>query len=127
VTARARENRAIGLGCGVRDYISPINSWAEYFSIPQDLLEGDKIGQPYSAIWGATLSPSNPDPSLDGCPHQCHSRVAEKALGLRGLDAGVQRGNTLERFVTHELLKYEVSMQEFKELETPPTYSEATR
>ena len=44
--------RAIGLGCGVRDHIKPMNWWAAYFSIEQDLLEGSKMGQAYSAIGG---------------------------------------------------------------------------
>ena len=44
--------RAIGLGCGVRDYIEPSNCWAAYFSIKGDLLEGSKFGHGFSAPGG---------------------------------------------------------------------------
>ena len=44
--------RAIGLGCGVRDHIEPTNCWAAYFSIKQDLLQGSKMAQSYSAPGG---------------------------------------------------------------------------
>ena len=54
--------RAIGLGCGVRDHINPTNCWAAYFSIEQDLLEGSKMGQSYSATAGRFFG-VGPDPS----------------------------------------------------------------
>lgn len=44
--------RAIGLGGGVRDHIKPINAWAAFFTIKEDLLKGDKIGRGYSAPGG---------------------------------------------------------------------------
>ena len=48
--------RAMGLGCGVRDHIHPTNCWAAYFSIKQDLLQGSRIGQGYSAVGGRSIS-----------------------------------------------------------------------
>lgn len=48
--------RALGLGCGVRDYIEPINSWAAYFTIKKDLLNGSQICQAYSAIGGRMIA-----------------------------------------------------------------------
>jgi len=54
--------RAIGLNCGIRDYIHPTNSWAAYFSIPQDLLQGSTIAQGYSAPGGRFMG-IGPDPS----------------------------------------------------------------
>lgn len=54
--------RALGLGCGVRDHMKTTNCWAAYFSIDQDLLEGSKIGQGYSAPRGRFLA-LGPDPS----------------------------------------------------------------
>lgn len=48
--------RAIGLGCGVWDHIIPTNCWAAYFSIKQDLLQGSKVGQGYSAVGGRFIS-----------------------------------------------------------------------
>jgi len=44
--------RAMGLGCGVRDHIIPMNFWAAYFSIKQDILDGSKIAQATSAVGG---------------------------------------------------------------------------
>lgn len=54
--------RAIGLGCGVRDHIRPMNFWAAYFSIEKDLLGGGKMGQSYSATGGRFFG-VGPDPS----------------------------------------------------------------
>lgn len=44
--------RAMGLGCLVRDHIIPTNSWAAYFSVQEDLLEGSRVAQAYSAPGG---------------------------------------------------------------------------
>ncbi|TDZ99679.1 Uncharacterized protein C8034_v000020 [Colletotrichum sidae] len=44
--------RAMGFGCGVRDHVLPFNSWAAWFTIKEDLLEGSKIGKGYSGIGG---------------------------------------------------------------------------
>lgn len=44
--------RAIGLSCGVRDHVTSINSWAAFFSLDHDLLNGSSIGQGYSAVGG---------------------------------------------------------------------------
>ena len=54
--------RAIGLGCGVRDHIKPLNIWAAYFSVKQNLLEGSKLGKARSAVGGRFLA-VGPDPS----------------------------------------------------------------
>lgn len=48
--------RAIGFGCGVRDHIVPTNTWAAYFTIKQDLLQGSIVGQGYSAVGGRFLT-----------------------------------------------------------------------
>ncbi|KAK6065365.1 oxidoreductase [Seiridium cupressi] len=48
--------RAMGLGCAVRDHIFPTELWVAYFSIKQDLLNGSKIGQGYSAVGGRSIS-----------------------------------------------------------------------
>ncbi|OKL58099.1 hypothetical protein UA08_06722 [Talaromyces atroroseus] len=54
--------RAIGLGCGVRDYTEPLNWWAAYFSIQKDVLRGSKMGESYSAV-GGRFAAVGPDPS----------------------------------------------------------------
>jgi 2-polyprenyl-6-methoxyphenol hydroxylase-like FAD-dependent oxidoreductase len=53
--------RALGLGCGVRDHTAPTNCWAAYFTIDQDLLQGSKMGQSYSAPGGRFMA-LGPDP-----------------------------------------------------------------
>ncbi|KAF2499920.1 FAD/NAD(P)-binding domain-containing protein [Lophium mytilinum] len=72
--------RAIGFGCSVRDHIIPSNSWAAYFTINQDLLQGSRVGQGYSAVGGRFMSVGL-DPSG-------HSRVLLMNIHSRGkLDA----------------------------------------
>ncbi|RQM08460.1 hypothetical protein DH86_00000480, partial [Scytalidium sp. 3C] len=44
--------RAIGFGCSVRSYVKPMNFWAAYFALGQDLVQGGKMGQAYSAPGG---------------------------------------------------------------------------
>lgn len=48
----ASRTRAIGLGYDVKDYIKPMNCWAAYFSIQQDLVNENNIGMSYSAVGG---------------------------------------------------------------------------
>jgi 2-polyprenyl-6-methoxyphenol hydroxylase-like FAD-dependent oxidoreductase len=54
--------RAIGLGCGMRDHIKPVNSWAVYSSINKDLLHGSQLVHGYSAVGGRAIS-LGPDPA----------------------------------------------------------------
>ena len=56
------KTRAMGFGGSVRDYIDPINSWAAFFSIEQDLIQGSKVGHGYSAVGGRFLGIGN-DPA----------------------------------------------------------------
>ena len=94
--------RAMGLGCGVRDHVTSINSWAAYFSVQGDLLEGSKVGQAYSAVGGRFIA-VGPDPS--GV-----SRVT--LMGINARDAhdsilpfreAVQKGETeLKKFVAQQ-------------------------
>jgi 2-polyprenyl-6-methoxyphenol hydroxylase-like FAD-dependent oxidoreductase len=58
----ASRTRAIGLACGVRDHVVPLNCWAAYFSLDQDLLGGSKMGQFYSAVGGRAFG-VGPDPA----------------------------------------------------------------
>ncbi|EPS25561.1 hypothetical protein PDE_00495 [Penicillium oxalicum 114-2] len=44
--------RAIGLGCGKRDYVHSMNAWATFFSVKEDLLGGSSIGHAYSSVNG---------------------------------------------------------------------------
>lgn len=54
--------RAMGLGCGLRDYVSSSNCWSAFFSISQDLLKGSRVGQGYSAVGGRFIA-IGPDPA----------------------------------------------------------------
>lgn len=54
--------RAMGFGCGIRDYIKPTNCWGVYFSANQDFLKGSKIGLAHSAVGGRFFA-IGPDPS----------------------------------------------------------------
>ncbi|KAI0521190.1 oxidoreductase [Xylaria bambusicola] len=47
--------RALGLGCGVRDHVVSTNCWSAYFRMPQDLLQGKKIGLGYNAPGGRMI------------------------------------------------------------------------
>jgi len=48
--------RALGFDCGVRDHFEPVNSWAAYFTIAQDLVNGSRIGHAYSAVGGRFIA-----------------------------------------------------------------------
>lgn len=66
---------------------------------------------------------------VDNCPH--HHRHANELQRISDVNHHVSfvdaQGNCPERFVTHELLKrhlgYNISMQEFEEMEQPPAYT----
>ncbi|KAI0815857.1 oxidoreductase [Xylaria sp. FL0064] len=47
--------RAIGLGCGVRDYMVSTNCWGAYYRMSQDFLEGQRIGLAYNAPGGRMI------------------------------------------------------------------------
>ena len=48
--------RALGLGCGARDYVHPINAWAAYFTADKPFLNGSKIGQGFGATGGRFMA-----------------------------------------------------------------------
>jgi 2-polyprenyl-6-methoxyphenol hydroxylase-like FAD-dependent oxidoreductase len=48
--------RALGFGCGVRDYMKPINCWAAFFTIKADLLQDKESGHCYSAPGGRFMA-----------------------------------------------------------------------
>jgi 2-polyprenyl-6-methoxyphenol hydroxylase-like FAD-dependent oxidoreductase len=54
--------RAMAFNCAVRKYMWPVNTWAAYFSIPSDLLDGSNIGHGFSTPGGLFISLSrDPD------------------------------------------------------------------
>ena len=48
--------RAMGFGGSDRDYMDPVNSWAAFFSIEQDLLKGSEVAQAHSAVGGRFIA-----------------------------------------------------------------------
>ncbi|KAI7220856.1 hypothetical protein KC333_g2090 [Hortaea werneckii] len=53
--------RGLGLNCSVRDHIHSMNTWAAYFSIVPDLIEGSKAAYGHNAIPGKAVF-LGPDP-----------------------------------------------------------------
>lgn len=54
--------RVLGLGQDARIQIKPLNMWAAYFSVEEDILQGSKMGMSYSAVKGRAVG-IGPDPS----------------------------------------------------------------
>ena len=91
--------RGMGLGCGVRDHIIPSNCWAAYFSIKQDLLEGSKIGEGYSAVGGRFLG-VGPDPAgVNRVTFMSLNPQDDRDRTLLFREAAQQGDDELKRFV----------------------------
>ena len=92
--------RAIGLGCGVRDHITPANCWGTYFSMKGDLLQGSKIAQGRSAVGGRFMA-IGPDPS--GVTRvslmNVHPPNSNRDVTLHFREAMKQGDDALKRFV----------------------------
>jgi 2-polyprenyl-6-methoxyphenol hydroxylase-like FAD-dependent oxidoreductase len=114
--------RAMGLGCNVHDHVVPTNSWAAYFSTKQDLLQGSKIGQGYSAVGGRSITIGS-DPT-GGC-----SRVMLMGVYPRGeqdmvhpfREASAQGNAALKRHISQHYRgvgwKTNIAMQEMMDSE----------
>ncbi|PYI36279.1 oxidoreductase, partial [Aspergillus indologenus CBS 114.80] len=93
--------RAIGLGVGVRDHLVPTGSWAAYFSIKHDLLEGtDNIGKAYNAVGGRFLAAA-PDPwGVNRVVMIKHQPPTHGSDATRPFREAMQQGEkTLKQFV----------------------------
>ena len=44
--------RALGLGCGVRDFMEPTYCWFAWFTVAHDIVRGSKVAQGFSAVGG---------------------------------------------------------------------------
>ncbi|KEF53002.1 uncharacterized protein A1O9_10910 [Exophiala aquamarina CBS 119918] len=75
------------------NYISSMNAWAAYFTLEEDLIEGSKIGQGYSAVGSRFLSIGQ-DPS-------CTSKVCFiSTLPRKDRDATLKQGDdALKQYV----------------------------
>lgn len=93
--------RAMALQCNIRDHVLPINAWAAYFSIEQDLLQGSKISQGYSAVGGRFVS-VGPDPAGGNRAMlmSIHPRGDRNAM-LPFREASSQGEHALKDYVAH--------------------------
>lgn len=55
--------RALGLGCGIRDYTHRMNVWSAYFSTKRDYVKGERIGYAHCAAPGKMIA-AQLDPSV---------------------------------------------------------------
>lgn len=97
----ASRSRSIGLNCGVRDYVNPLNTWAAYFTMEQDLLGGSKTVQSWSTIGGRWMAVAQ-DPSghntvgmMSNSPDESHMASFREASKL-GTDA--LKSHVLQRY-----------------------------
>ena len=94
--------RALAFGCGVRTHIKPIDSWAAYFSIKQDLLEGSKMGHGYSAVGGRFIA-LGPDPSgVSRATLMCHQPRSVHDTTVPFHEASKQGDDALRQFVAQQ-------------------------
>jgi 2-polyprenyl-6-methoxyphenol hydroxylase-like FAD-dependent oxidoreductase len=91
--------RAMALECGVRDYVHATNSWAAYFSMEHDLLNGSTVGQGHSAPGGRSISlgsdPNGGCRAMFMCVNQTPSsmetfRTAQAQVQAQGNDAALK-------------------------------------
>lgn len=93
--------RAIGLGCGVRDYVEPINSWAAFFTIEKDLMQGSMIGHGYSAVGGRFIAMGfDPKGATRATLMGIHPRN-ERAATLGFREAMKQGDDALKSFIAN--------------------------
>jgi len=113
--------RSIGLGCGVRDYIRPLNTWAAYFTIERDLLQGSRMAQAWSAVGGRWVA-IGPDQSgatrvglMSNSPDQSHALSFREALksGNDELKSHVYRRYNGAGWKTDEILEGMSEAQDF--------------
>lgn len=113
--------RAMGLGCGLRDYVESTNSWAAFFSIDQDLAKGNKVGQGYNAPGGRFVAlgsdPDGVNRAVLMClrPHQDTVQSFREAMkqgedALKGFVADHYQG---VGWKTPEILKCMVGSKDF--------------
>lgn len=91
--------RAMGFGCGVRDHIRSLECWAAYFSVDEDLLDGSRTGQAWTAPGGRFFG-LGPDPSgvTRVIAHKVHPRNSKDAT-LPFREAAKQGTDALKTFV----------------------------
>lgn len=91
--------RAMGFGCGVREHIRSLECWAAYFSVDEDLLDGSRTGQAWTAPGGRFFG-LGPDPSgvTRVIAQKVHPRNSKDAT-LPFREAAKQGTDALKTFV----------------------------
>ncbi|KAK8079364.1 hypothetical protein PG997_007182 [Apiospora hydei] len=100
--------RAMGLGCGIRDYVQSTNAWAAYYSTPpgQDLLKGASggIGHGYNAVGGRMLGIDAPDAATGSNRLTfMHGGVQEQKATQPFREAVQKDDEALRNFVSEQL------------------------
>jgi 2-polyprenyl-6-methoxyphenol hydroxylase-like FAD-dependent oxidoreductase len=87
--------RAMALNCGVREHMYPVNTWAAYFSIPHDLLDGSSIGHGLSAPRGRFISMSRDSDEgnkvMMMCVNQSDAAMEEFRRASKGGDEALKK------------------------------------
>ncbi|CAF9934635.1 MAG: hypothetical protein HETSPECPRED_009304 [Heterodermia speciosa] len=90
--------RALALGCSVRTHIKPTDSWAAYFNIKQNLLEGSNMGHGYSAVGGRFLALGTDPSGVCRATLMCHQpRGLHDATSFH--EASKKGNDALKQFV----------------------------
>ena len=94
--------RALGFGCGVRDHIIPINAWACYSTMKNDLLQGKKVGLAHNIVGGKFVA-IGPEPTgkTTVCFIRVHREGGDATLPFR--EAAKQGDDALKQYIAKEL------------------------
>lgn len=93
--------RAMAFDCDVRDNVHPTGTWAAYFSIPTDLLNGSKIGHGLSAPGGRFVSVGHDPTGGERVMFMCVNQSAKKLEEFQR--ASSQGESVLKTSVAHTL------------------------
>jgi 2-polyprenyl-6-methoxyphenol hydroxylase-like FAD-dependent oxidoreductase len=94
--------RAMGLGCGARDYVKPSNSWAAYFTIKTDLLKGSSFGHAFNAPGGRFVALGH-DLGVTRATVMAVNRSKDVDASMRFRDAAKGGEVALKQFVAQHL------------------------
>ncbi|KAM0214266.1 hypothetical protein ACHAPA_006514 [Fusarium lateritium] len=91
--------RVLGFGGKVHDRIIPTNCWAAYFSMPQDLLNGSKIGQGFSAVRGRNISIGTDPAGFSRALVMCMNPKDKPESSLAFREASAEGSDALKKYI----------------------------
>ncbi|KAH8647385.1 hypothetical protein BX600DRAFT_389906 [Xylariales sp. PMI_506] len=94
--------RAMGLGCGNQDYIRPINSWAAYFSVKENLYGSSRIGQAYSAKGGRFVALGADPSGMNRATLMGVNRLDDDAVMVPFRAAAREGDEALKSYITRQ-------------------------